>query len=40
MHCIAICPEQARRNDKVVLFAAEQKMKKACSGRKANTLYL
>lgn len=40
MHCIAICPEQARHNDKVVLFAAEQKMKKACSGRKANSLYL
>ena len=40
MHCIAICPEQARHNDKVVLFAAEQKMKKACSGRKANTLFL
>ena len=40
MHCIAICPAQARHNDKVLLFAAEQKMKKACSGRKANHLYL
>lgn len=39
MHCIAICPNHARQNSKVILFAAEQKMKKACSGRKDNRLY-
>lgn len=40
MHCIAVCPQKARYNDKVLLFGAEQKMKKSCSGRKKNSLYL
>lgn len=40
MHCIAVCPQKARSNDRVLLFGAEQKMKKSCSGRKKNCLYL
>lgn len=40
MHCISICPVQARHNNKIMLFAAAQKMKKNCTSRKNNTLYL
>lgn len=40
MHCIAICPNHARRNKKLLLFIASQKMKKSCSSRKENSLFL
>lgn len=40
MHCVAVCPAQVRHNQKLVLLAAEQKMKKSCSGRKENQLFL
>lgn len=40
MRCVAICPQEARNLNKAVLFVASQKMKKACSGRKKNELFL
>lgn len=40
MRCVSVCPAHARDVNKVLLFAAEQKMKKACSGRKENELFL
>ena len=40
MHCVHVCPENARKVSKVMLTAAEAKMKKACSGRKPNKLYI
>ena len=40
MRCVAICPKKARKLNKVLLFAASQKMKKACGGRKKNELFL
>lgn len=40
MRCIAVCPQQARHVNPILLFAAAQKMKKACEGRKANELFL
>jgi ferredoxin len=40
MHCIAVCPKGARKNSKTLLFAAKQKMKKSCSGRKKNQLFV
>lgn len=39
MRCVAICPQKARELNKMVLFAASQKMKKACSQRKKNELF-
>ena len=40
MRCVAICPYGARTLGKVMLLAASQKMKKACSGHKENELFL
>lgn len=40
MRCIAVCPQNARKLNKAVLFAASQAMKKAFAGRKLNELYL
>lgn len=40
MHCAAVCPQHARKLNGVMAFAAAQKMKKSCSDRKSNKLYL
>ena len=40
MHCVAVCPQKARPCNKVMELIASTKMKKSCSGRKENTLYL
>ena len=40
MHCVAICPKKARKCNKFISFIAGKKMKKVCSGRKENKLYL
>mgnify|MGYP002600872222 FL=1 len=40
MHCVAICPKKARNCSKFISFIAGKKMKKVCSGRKENKLYL
>lgn len=40
MHCVAICPKKARKCSKLVSFIAGRKMKKVCSGRKENRLYI
>jgi len=39
MRCITICPQNSRKLNKAVLFAASQAMKKAFEGRKQNELY-
>ena len=40
MRCIAVCPRKARSVNPVLLAAAGMKLKKACSGRKGNELFL
>lgn len=40
LQCITVCPKKARSVNKFVLKAAEMKMKKLCSGRKQNLLFL
>lgn len=40
MRCVALCPNHARRVNAALVFAASQKMKKACEGRKPNELFL
>ena len=40
MRCIQICPHKARGLNKIMLFMASKGMKKVCSGRKPNELYL
>lgn len=40
MHCISVCPEKSRKNNKILLWGASQKLKKACGGRKQNQLFL
>lgn len=40
MRCIAVCPENARSVSKALLAAGSMKLKKACSVRKENTLFL
>lgn len=40
MRCVAVCPAGARALNKAMLGAAGLAMKKACSGRKKNELYL
>ena len=40
MHCVYICPEKARKISSIMVSAAEAKMKKSCSGRKPNKLYI
>lgn len=39
MRCISICPQQARSLNKIMLAAASQSLKKACSGHKENELF-
>lgn len=40
MRCIAICPQKARGVNRLILAAAARQLKKACSGRKKNELFL
>lgn len=40
MRCLQVCPQKARKLNKIVTFTAAYKMKKACSSRKANELFL
>lgn len=40
MRCVAVCPAGARALNKAMLGAAGLAMKKVCSGRKKNELYL
>ncbi|MCI8464503.1 MAG: 4Fe-4S binding protein [Lachnospiraceae bacterium] len=40
MRCIGICPKKARSVSKTLLAASSMKMKKVCSGRKSNELFL
>ena len=40
MHCVAVCPPHARKLNRLLVFGASQKMKKTCSDRKPNRLYL
>ena len=40
MHCVAVCPNQARKLSKLMVAAASQSMKASCSGRKPNKLSL
>lgn len=40
MRCVAICPQKARSVNKALLAAAGMKLKKACSSRKENELFL
>ena len=40
MHCIAVCPQKARKVSPLMRLAASWKMRKVCSGRKENRLYL
>ncbi len=40
MRCMAVCPQGARSVSKALLAAGSMKMRKACSGRKGNELFL
>lgn len=40
MRCIAVCPQKARSISKVLLAAGSMKLKKVCSQRKSNELFL
>ena len=40
MHCVAVCPKHARHYSKLLSVVAAQKMKKNCSDRKENKLYI
>ena len=40
MRCVSVCPQGARKVSPLLLKAAALKMKKDCSGRKKNELYL
>lgn len=40
MRCIKVCPEQVRKLNEIMLFAASRKMKNACSQRKQNELFI
>mgnify|MGYP000919460665 CR=1 FL=1 len=40
MHCIAVCPQKARRCNPLLVKAASRKLKKNCSERKENQLFL
>ena len=40
MHCVAVCPKKARNYSKFISFIGGRNMKKICSGRKENKLYL
>lgn len=40
MHCVFVCPKQARQLDKLMLAESEKRLEQALSGRKENKLYL
>ena len=40
LQCVSVCPKNARRINSVILKIAELKMRKLCSGRKVNKLYV
>ena len=40
LQCVSVCPKHARRVNPIVLKITEWKMKKLCSGRKENKLYV
>ena len=40
MHCVSICPQEARGISRLMLAVAQRRMADACSGRKSNVLYL
>ena len=40
MRCVAVCPHSARKINGLMLFLVNAMLKKACSQRKANELYL
>lgn len=40
MRCVAICPNNARKLNKLMLFFASHKMKKVCMERKENELFI
>ena len=40
MHCVAVCPKNARKLNGLMRTVASLKMKKTCSDRKENRLYL
>lgn len=40
MRCVEICPNHGRKVNKMLLLGASLKLKKACSGRKDNELFL
>ncbi len=40
MHCVSVCPKQARQLDKRMLAESEKRLEQALSGRKENKLYL
>lgn len=40
MHCVSVCPKQARQLDKLMLADSERRLEQALSGRKENKLYL
>lgn len=40
MHCVTVCPQHARKVSRLMQAAASQAMKKTCSDRKENRLYL
>lgn len=40
MHCVSVCPKNARHYSRLLSFVAAQKMGKTCSDRKENKLYL
>lgn len=40
LQCISVCPKKARHVNALILKMAELKMKKLCSGRKPNVLFL
>ena len=40
LQCMTVCPQKARHVNSLILKIAELKMKKLCSGRKPNILFL
>lgn len=40
MHCVTVCPKKARKVSRAVRLAASCQMRKVCSGRRENRLYL
>lgn len=40
MRCVGICPKNARKVSKITLFVASKKMRRVCSKRKKNYLFM